>query len=1018
MINKLEGFFKKIIELRFYVLVLFGFIALFGFYSFSKIAIDAIPDITNKQVVVNTKTFAMDPTKVEKSVTYPIEAELYGVSGLVEMRSLSKFGLSQITLIFKDDTDIHFARSQVLQRISTLGDQLPIGIKPVIAPLTTGIGEIIIYRVLSKSGANDLMELRTIQEYKIARELKKVSGVAEVDTIGGFERQLHLNIDPKKITSYGLTERKLIEQIRSIGENSGGGYIEKNDKQKIVRTFSGIKNFEDVMDVPVKIDYSGQALPLRKIVEIKQEHSQRLGAATYSGSEAVLGTVMLQSGSNAQEILTKVKSEITKFNQLNKDVEIEILYDRQFLINSTIKTVMRNLAEGILLVVGVLCLVLGNVRIGLTVASSLLFCIFILSICMNVFGISANLMSLGALDFGLLVDSSVVLVEFFVSRMLLIKSKEEKANLIAGLSAQVAKPIFVGVAIIILVYVPILMFSGIEGKTFRPMAITVIIAMLASLFTAFLLMPVLSYFFVSEAAHKKSNFFEKILRFYSAKLELALQNGKKVILACVAFFVISLSLLFFISSDFLPTLNEGDIVYTLVAEEGTSLSKTVELAKNLELAIKDEKEIDKVFSRIGTAQSGLDPMPQNAGDLFVILKEEYKSDAKKISESLFEKLKSHTCDTCQITHTQPIEMRFNEMLEGSRADLSLRIFGEDLSVLMDVSKKIKTILQSRPETKEAEEDFINSIHKGFFVDVAPNYQEIVKHQIKISDVNDDLANAMAGVEIGKFYATEFPISIILHLSEENRDQLNSIRDIPVGLADGGNFPLSKVAKISESEDINSIPRIFGKRYSGLSIYLKNTDYENFIQKAESQIKQSKIVPEGYLLQWGGRFENLKSAKKQIFTIIWLIIFLIFFILYKMFGSAKKAAVVFSSVPFALSGAIVLLFVCSIPITISVYIGFIALIGISLLNSIILINSLAENSDIRLVCLSRFRPILMTAIVASLGFLPMAFGHGIGAEVQQPIAITVIGGIVSSTIATLILTPVLIQKFFSKKIKEI
>ncbi len=995
------------------MLVLFGFIALFGFYSFQKIAIDAIPDITNKQVVVNTKTFGMDPTKVEKSVTYPIEAELYGVSGLLEMRSLSKFGLSQITLIFKDETDIHFARNQVLQRISALGDQLPVGIKPVIAPLTTGIGEIIIYRVFNSEGANDLMELRTVQEFQIARELKKVSGVAEVDTIGGFERQLHLNIDPRKITSYGMTERKLIEQIRTIGENSGGGYIEKDGQQKIVRTFSGLKNFEDVMDVPVKIDYSGKALPLRRIVEVKQENSQRLGAATYSGSEAVLGTVMLQSGENAQQVLTKVKAEIAKFNQRSGSTKIEILYDRQFLINSTIKTVMRNLAEGILLVVGVLCLVLGNVRIGLTVASSLLFCIFILSICMNVFGISANLMSLGALDFGLLVDSSVVLVEFFVTKMYLTKNKEEKLDLIASLSAQVAKPIFVGIAIIILVYVPILMFSGIEGKTFRPMAIAVIIAMLASLFTAFFLMPVLSYFFVGEAVHAKNNFFEKISNAYAKLLERALQNGRKIIFSCVAFFGLSLALLFFIPSDFLPSLNEGDIVYTLVTPDGTSLSKTVELAKNLELAIKDEKEIDKVFSRIGTAQSGLDPMPQSAGDIFVILKQDYKSSAREISNRLFDKLKSQACDTCQITHTQPIEMRFNEMLEGSRANLSLRIFDEDLNILIDMTKKIKMLLQTEAAAKEVEEDFINSIHKGFFVDVAPNYQEIAKHQIKISDVNDDLANAMAGMEVGKFYATEFPISIVLHLSEENRDQLNSIRDIPVGLADGGNFALSQVAQVSESQDVSSIPRIFGKRYSGLSIYLKNTDYANFIKKAEREIAQNKILPEGYSLVWGGRFENLESAKKQIFTIIPLIIFLIFFILYKMFGSAKEVLVVFSSVPFALSGGIVLLFLCQIPITISVYIGFIALIGISLLNSIILINSLKEVSDIKAACLSRFRPILMTAVVASLGFLPMAFGHGIGAEVQQPIAITVIGGIVSSTVATLILSPVLIRRFLGR-----
>ncbi len=1011
--NKLEFFFKKIIDLRWHVLILFGLITLFGFYSLSKIKIDAIPDITNKQVVVNTKTFGMDPTKVEKSVTYPIEAELYGCSGLLEMRSLSKFGLSQITLIFNDDVDIHFARNQVLQRISALGDQLPSKLKPTIAPLTTGIGEIIIYRVYNPNGSNDLMELRTAQEFQIARELKKVSGVAEVDTIGGFERQLHLNIDPKKIISFGMTETKLIDQIQGLGENSGGGYIEKDDQQKIVRTFSGIKSFEDVMNIPVKIDYSGNALPLRRIVEIKQEHSQRLGSATYSGNEAVLGTVMLQSGENAQEVLTKVKNEIRKFNQHSENAKIEILYDRQFLINSTIKTVMRNLAEGILLVVGVLCLVLGNIRIGLVVASSLLFCIFILGACMKFFGISANLMSLGALDFGLLVDSSVVMVEYFVSRLIFSNDKEERAISIAQLSAQVAKPIFVGIAIIILVYVPILMFSGIEGKTFKPMAINVIIAMLASLFTAFFLMPVLSFFLVKNVNHQHSKFFSALLNFYSKTLEKALNNSKKIILSCFAFFALSLFLLPFMSSDFLPNLNEGDIVYTLVAPEGTSLSKTTKLAKKLEDSLKNEAEIDKIFSRIGTAQSGLDPMPQNAADLFVILKSNAKSNARKISEKFSQILKNNACEGCEITNTQPIEMRFNEMLEGSRADLSLRIFGEDLNVLMEVTKKIKTLLQAKSEVREAEEDFINSIHKGSFVNVAPDYNKIVKHQIKLSDVNNDLSNAMVGVEVGKFYATEFPISIILHLSEENRDQLDSIKNIPVGLVDGGSFPLANVVNINESQDINSIPRLFGKRYSGLSIYLKNTDYSSFITSAEKEIMANKIVPAGYNIEWGGRFENLNNAKKQIFTIIPLMILAIFFILFRMFENIQKTFVVFSSVPFALSGGIVLLFICGIPITISVYVGFIALIGISLLNSIILLNSLTENSDLKTVCFSRFRPILMTATVASLGFLPMAFGHGIGAEVQQPIAITVIGGIISSTVSTLILSPVLIRKFVEK-----
>jgi heavy metal efflux system protein len=1006
----INNFFTKIIELRWYVLILFGLVSLFGFHSLSKVKIDAIPDITNKQVIVNTKTFGMDPTKIEKSVTYPIEAELYGIPDLVEMRSISKFGLSQIILIFRDEVDIYFARNQVLQRISAIRDQIPNNLTPEIAPLTTGIGEIIMYRVYNPNGSDDLMELRTIQEYQFARELKKIRGVAEIDTIGGFERELHLNIIPEKLAKYGMTPERLINQIQTVGENFGGGYIEENNQQKVVRTFANVGTFEDIMNIPIKIDYTGNALPLKHIVEVGPNYSQRLGAATYGGKEAVIGTVMMQSGENAKEILVKVKQEIEKINQRSTKAKIEILYDRQFLIDSTIKTVMKNLAEGILLVVGVLCLLLGNFKVGMIVASSLLFCIFILASAMNIFGISANLMSLGAIDFGLLVDASVVIVEYIVSSLVLSRSKEEKGQSIAKLSAQVAKPIIFGITIIILVYVPILMFSGIEGKTFKPMAINVIIAMIASLFVAFLLMPVLSYFFVDGAiTHEKHNLFASIRSKYESLLNRALQNGRAVIFGCSAFFILSLSLLVFMPSDFLPELNEGDIVYTVIAKNGASLSRTEEIIQSLEKEIAKEKEIEKVFSRVGVSQAGIDLMPQNSADLFVILKKKFKGDAKKISEKLYQKVKEN-CAECEVTESQPIKMRFNEMLEGSRADLSLKIFGENLEELMVITEKIKNLLHEKPAIKEIEEDFINSIRKGAFIDVVPNYTQIAKHQITISDVNNDLKDAMAGIQVGNFYATEFPISIVLHLSEKIRNDVNSIKNIPIGLPDGGSFPLSKVSDLRESEDITSIPRLFGKRYSSLSIYLKNTDYADFIKNAEAEIAKNNIVPSGYYLEWGGRFENLNSAKKQIFLVIPLIILTIFGMLYKMFGDVKKVLIVFSAVPFALSGGILLLFICQIPITISVYVGFIALIGISLLNSIILIDTFKNNNDLKLTCLSRLRPILMTAIVAGLGFLPMAFGHGIGAEVQQPIAITVIGGIISSTIATLILSPVLIKKF--------
>lgn len=1007
----LHHFFTKIIELRWYVLMLFGFLSLFGFHSLSQIKIDAIPDITNKQVIVNSKTFAMDPSRVEKAVTYPIEAELYGIPGLLEMRSISKFGLSQIMLIFRDEIDIYFARNQVLQRISTLNDQLPNGINPEIAPLTTGIGEIIMYRVYHPSGESDLTELRTIQEYKIARELKKVQGVAEIDTIGGFKRELHLNVTPNQLTKYGLTTRQLGNQLKTIGENFGGGYIEQNGEQKIVRSLADINSFDDVGNFPIKIDYQGQQVALKHIVEVSLDSTQRLGSATSAAQEVVIGTVMMQSGANAKEVLTQIKQEIKALNKRNLGAKIEILYDRQFLIDATIKTVMKNVAEGILLVIGVLCLLLGNFRAGMIIASSLLFSVFILAACMNIFGISANLMSLGAIDFGLLVDSSVVLVEYIIANVALRQNKENKILSIAELSAKVAKPILIGIFIIILVYVPILMFSGIEGKTFRPMAMNVIIAMTASLLVAFLLMPVLSYFFLGHAGkHKEHWLFLFIKSQYERLLEWVFRHCKIVIFSSITFFIVSIVLFSRMPTDFLPDLNEGDAVYTVVMQNSsTSLLETTKILQNLETVIADEKEVEKTFSRVGISQTGLDLMPQNSADLFVIFKKDHKSDAKNIADKIYAKLKK-ACLECDIANSQPIKMRFNEMLEGSRADLSLKIFGEDLNILMDVTRKIRNLFEKNANIKAIEEDFINSIRQGIFLDAVPNYKKMMQHQVSIADINNDLKDAMAGVQIGNYYASEFPIPIKIHLNEKNRNDVNVIGNMPIALADGGNFPLSDIVNLQESEGITSIPRLFGKRYSSLSIYLNDTNYSGFIQSAEKKIIEDNILPEGYYLEWGGRFKNLNSAKKQIMLVVPFIILIIFAILYHMFGSMKRVMVMFSTIPFALSGAITLLFMCDIPITISVYIGFIALIGISLLNSIILNDSFKQNNDIKLTCLSRLRPILMTAIVASLGFLPMAFGGGIGAEVQQPIAITVIGGIISSTIATLILNPVLIRNF--------
>ncbi len=1012
---KLESFFNKILHYRFYIIALFAIVIMFGIYSILHIKIDAIPDITNKQVIINSKTSSMDPLRAEKVVTYPIESEMYGIEGLEEIRSLTKFGLSQVVLIFKDDVDIYFARQQVLQRLINLKDVLPMGISPNIAPLTTGIGEIIIYRIYyakdeKNSGVDyrNLSELRTAQQFILARELKRIKGVAEVDTIGGYARELHLNIKPEVLKANGMNLAKLEQQLTTLGENYGGGYIEKDDKQMIVRTNPNIKNYEDIINIPLKVSGSGSDILIRQVVEMRQDYSQRLGAATSGDKEAVLGTVMLRAGDNAKEVLNDVEKAIANLNQQNDKVKIEVLYNRNFLISTTITTVLKNLLEGVALVIIVLCVIVGGVRIGLIVAMSLPICAFILAIAMKLFGISANLMSLGAIDFGLLVDPSVVVIEYLVAH-LAFNSREEKLRNISQLLSKMVRPLFFGMLIIILVYVPILMFHGIEGKTFKPMAIAVIISLIASIVTAFILMPVLAYFLLNNQHHHQSKIMEKINAIYCKILRLLEINRYKTILFSFLFFIFSIVVFVKMPSDFLPNLNEGDNIITIAMQDGTSLSKTVEIAKEASAIISKDPRISKVFARIGSGESGLDPAPQNVADIFIIIKDQYKGNASAISASNFKTLKG-ICSNCDISETQPIKMRFNEMLQGSRADLSLKVFGQDLKTLLDTSKKIKDLLAKDPQIKTIEQDLLNSIKIGNNINITPDYHKITRNQVAIANINRNVVDAMSGINIGNFYASEFPIAIILHMNEKNRNQLDSIAKIPISLADGGSIALKEVAEIKEEEGIISIPRLFGKRYAAISIYLNDTDYYNFIKNAEKTIKEAKALPSGYYIEWGGKFNNMQQAKKQIMLILPIIFLIIIFILFKIFHDFRKIAVVVSSLPFAISGGILLLAIVGLPITISAYIGFIVLAGISLLNSIILVDSVKDVATIEQACVSRLRPILMTALVATLGFLPMALARegAIGAEVQQPIAVTVIGGIVSATIATLFLNPLLLK----------
>lgn len=1020
----MNGLLNFILKHKYSILMVTIGILIWGSLGIKDMAVDAVPDITNVQVVVNVKTQGLDPENIELQITRVLEVELSGLANLIDMRSISKFGLAQVTLIFEDGTDLYWARQQVSERISNL--DLPMGIKPELAPISTGLGEVYMYTLITtpKSELHTadkqkrLTELRTIQDYTVKPHLKKVHGVADIDSNGGFVKQVHINFFPEKLEKYGLTVNQISSKLRSIGISAGGGYIQFADEQVIVRTFPEMKSLDTISNLSLGVSPVGMPLKVSDIAEVRVDHSLRVGAATYSGEEAVLGTVLMRVGSNGRKVVSGVE-EALKELKLPPGIELKPLYTRKFLVDNTIKTVSTSLLEGAFLVILVLLVLLGNFKAAMIVTLAIPLSMIVALKGMNLLGITGNLMSLGAIDFGLLVDGSVVVIESILARMALAKVSESKEGIIKETSKEVMPPVVAGLLLIMAVYLPILTLEGVEGKMFKPMAMTVLMALGASLLTAVFIMPILANMFLqnkgfgSEADHD-TWFFKKAKALFIPLFDLVLKKPLPFFGGAFVLLIAAGIILTRLGSDFVPELDEGDLILGITRSARIGIDASVKEQEKVEVILKEFPEIKEVFARLGTPESATDPMGVNLADTFLILEKDRSKWRYETKDDLTAALMKRLTDAfphAEVSSTQPISMRFNEMLEGSRADISLRIYGNDLKNLYDYGENARKIIEPIQGVESIEQDPLTALRKGPVLDITPDFTKLGLFGVTLEDVNNTVEYSLAGVTLGSFVQENVKYPIVLHLDEKLRDNPEEISTLPIELPQGGTIPLNKVAKISEEEKITTIARQWGRRYSALSINISGRDIGSLVNEAKVKVEKGLGLLPGYELSWGGQFKNLERANARLMLIVPLTLLAVFFILLRVFGSLPPTLLVFSTVPFAGVGGVFALFIRNINFSVSAGVGFIALIGIALLNSLVLISVLLKETEghsleeaVKHGTLSRLRPVMMTALVAGLGFIPMALNTGIGAEVQRPLATVVIGGLLSSTFLTLFLLP--------------
>ncbi len=1022
------------------VAVLLGTLILVGVgtWAMLRLPIDAVPDITNPQVQINTAVPALAPEEVEKLVTFPIESEMAGLPEMVELRSLSKFGLSQVTMTFKDGVDLYRTRQLVTERLQGVLDDLPPGLSPKLAPIATGLGEIFYYTLDYTADAKDkpatreaqLMALWQIQEYTVKPLLRGTQGVAEVNRSGGYERELIIQPDPAKLAAAGLSLDALAELVEQNTKNAGGGFVELGGEQLIVRAPTRVTSAEEIAKLPLKFGAGVRPILLSEVATVAIGSSFRTGASTHEGEEAIIGAAIMLAGENTRLVADAVRIKLEEIQEkLPAGVSIKTVYDRSELVNRTIHTVERNLFEGAVLVVVVLFALLGNFRAAFIVALVIPLSMLFAMTGMVKLGLSGNLMSLGAVDFGLIIDGAVVMVENIVrhlgekqhalGRKL---TAQERSREVLHSAKEVANPMFFGVLIITVVYLPILALQGIEGKMFKPMAVVVMLALGGSLVLALTLMPVLCSFLLGGNIKEKDNWLVTLVKkLYTPLLTFGLRFRWLVVLPMFALFGLSLFVFSRLGSEFIPQLDEGDLTLQFIRSSSAGLTSSVDLQKQSEAILRrDFPEIRDVFSRIGTAEVASDPMGPNVSDTYVMLNPAAKwrmVDGKRITkEALGELMRKRMLDLVpgqNLLVSQPIQMRFNEIMAGSRADLVCKIYGENYDELERLAGEVRLVLNSIPGGAETEFDAIGKVP---MIEIQPDRDAMQKFNVHADDLNRLIETALAGSDVGTLIEGNRRTPVIVRLDETRRADLPAMERLPLRTEDGALLALGQVAKVKLVDQVNQIARENTQRRVSVMINVRGRDTAGFVDEATKALHERVKFPDGYYFEFGGQFKNLMEAKKRLTVVVPLALGLIFVLIFLSFKSLRQAALIFLCVPLAVTGGIFALSLRGMPFTISAAVGFIALSGIAVLNGIMLISYInqlrEEGKDLRDAVvegtLTRLRPKLMTALVASLGFLPMAIATGAGAEVQRPIATVVIGGIVTSTFLTLLVVPLLYE----------
>lgn len=1037
----MESLIAFAVQRRWLILAFTLFLAGLGVYQASKLPVDAVPDITNVQVMINAQAEGYSPLEAEQRVTYIIENAMAGIPQLDYTRSLSRYGLSQVTVIFHEGTDIYWARQQVAERLQATRNELPDGVEPALGPISSGLGEIFSYVVRAKEGAvrEDGQsftpeDLRTIQDWIVRPQLIRVPGITEINSIGGYEREYEVVPQPGKLLAYKVDLSDVLEALQRNNQNRGAGFIERNGEQWLIRSPGQLKDLQDIGAVVIA-KRDDAPVRIRDVAQVRYGKQLRSGAATQNGGEVVLGTAFMLLGENSRTVSEAVAQKLKSVNSsLPPGVEAVALYSRTSLVDKTIATVQTNLFEGAVLVIVVLFVLLGNIRAAfiaaLVIPLSMLFAVT----GMAANRVSGNLMSLGAIDFGLIVDGAVIVVENTLRRLGLAQNRlgriltlEERLKEVVIGTREVIQPAVFGMFIIMLVYLPIFALSGVEGKMFHPMAFTVVAALLGAMLFSITFVPAAVAILMGGRISEKENFLMlKARQLYQPLLALSVRTPLAVLLAAMVLVAGSTWQLTRLGSEFLPQLDEHDIAMHALRIPGTGLQQSIDMQMQLESVVSNFPEVSHVFSKIGTPEVATDPMPPSVADTFVVLKPKDEwPNPDKTKTQLLDELRTEVLAVPgnKYEFTQPIEMRFNELIAGVRADVAVRIYGDDMAVLEAAGKQAAELLS---EVEGARDVQLQQITGLPMLSVEPQRDHLALLGLTVDDVQKNLRAAVAGIDAGVIYEGDKRFRLLVRFDDALRKNTDALKQLPIALPQGANHelryvPLGEIATVKTIQGPNQINRQSGKRNLVVTANVEGQDLGSFIAETQAAMNQQLTMPPGYWVEYGGTFKQLQSASARLSVVVPLTLFLILGLLYSTFNSMRDALIIFSGVPLALTGGVIALSLRGMPLSISAVIGFIALSGVAVLNGVVMLSFIrdlrSQGSDllsaIREGASSRLRPVLMTALVASLGFVPMAFNMGAGAEVQRPLATVVIGGIVSSTLLTLVLLPALYRLVYRK-----